>query len=616
VAPEAVRRVVTAEPPRFEPPFDPPPPRAREELINEKWLGQRGLLAVGVVLVLLAVGYLLKLAFDRGWISPALRCAGGVVAGLATAAIGARLLQRGVRTYGAAVIGLGFGMIYLSLWAASSLYALVPPGLDIAGLTFVSLALAAVAYVLDIEALCVAAAAGAFIAPVVISNQRNPDGFILYLAVIGATLGGAAASKRWRYATFVVALSVLGLGVAVAAMGAAPLRALLLGVLAGTAGLYVGLRYGWPETRFLAFGGGWGLLASATQVAPLFLVGVGGMVLAAPAWSRALRSPTIWPDSAGERGGRGGWSLGEAFYFYLTPLLLAWAVGHFAPVWFRTHPGGACLFVGIAYAIPGFSSEKAPYTLVAAGFLAAAALTRWPGVEAVWALLAMSLVWAGLDRVLDRTDGRWYALGLGTLALGHLLLVDLVRRDFDTPAFSDAWAVSLWLSTILAVVLAAGLWRTEPSYSSPVASGATPAGKVRESFRSSWISAGRTWPPLVPAHLWTVAGLLLLFGVTGELIRLFRQSSLPRATAHLASGLSVSAWWAAFAGGLVVLGFARGHKQVRLAGLAVAGLAVGKVLLLDLATLDALYRVASVFILGFVSLVLAYLYHRHEKLKA
>jgi hypothetical protein len=37
------------------------------------------------------------------------------------------------------------------------------------------------------------------------------------------------------------------------------------------------------------------------------------------------------------------------------------------------------------------------------------------------------------------------------------------------------------------------------------------------------------------------------------------------------------------------------------------------VLLFDLSSLDALYRVASVFILGLVSLLLAYLYNREAR---
>jgi uncharacterized membrane protein len=54
-------------------------------------------------------------------------------------------------------------------------------------------------------------------------------------------------------------------------------------------------------------------------------------------------------------------------------------------------------------------------------------------------------------------------------------------------------------------------------------------------------------------------------------------------------------------------------KPARIAGLLVAGLAVLKVVLFDLSTLDALYRVGSVFILALVALSLAYLYYRSDR---
>jgi uncharacterized membrane protein len=117
----------------------------------------------------------------------------------------------------------------------------------------------------------------------------------------------------------------------------------------------------------------------------------------------------------------------------------------------------------------------------------------------------------------------------------------------------------------------------------------------------------------VTALLWVVAGTMLFGGVTNELTRFFAQAAMSPATARLAGGLAVSAWWAIFAAGLVILGFQRKLKAVRVAGLWVSGLAVGKVLLFDLSELDALYRIASVFTLGLVSLGVAYIYHRQAK---
>ena len=53
--------------------------------------------------------------------------------------------------------------------------------------------------------------------------------------------------------------------------------------------------------------------------------------------------------------------------------------------------------------------------------------------------------------------------------------------------------------------------------------------------------------------------------------------------------------------------------KVKSLALAVAGLAVIKVVFFDLSSLDALYRVGSVFLLGLVALSLAYLYYRHDR---
>jgi uncharacterized membrane protein len=101
--------------------------------------------------------------------------------------------------------------------------------------------------------------------------------------------------------------------------------------------------------------------------------------------------------------------------------------------------------------------------------------------------------------------------------------------------------------------------------------------------------------------------------VTGEIRRYFALKAVSLQTASLAAGLCVSAWWLLFAATLVGVGFRRNLKPARIAGLGVAGLAVIKVLLFDLSSLDALYRVGSVFILGLVFLLLAYLYHRQSR---
>jgi uncharacterized membrane protein len=133
--------------------------------------------------------------------------------------------------------------------------------------------------------------------------------------------------------------------------------------------------------------------------------------------------------------------------------------------------------------------------------------------------------------------------------------------------------------------------------------------------------AGRLWTrpegrdagEVIPGLLWILAGILLLAGVTGEIVRYFNQSGMLATTAELASGLSVSAWWLVFAAGLLALGFRRDITNVRIGGFVVLGFTVMKVFLVDLSSLDALYRVGSVFLLSLVSLSVAYVYHRRAR---
>ena len=586
----------TGVPPR---PTPAPPPRATHAsplqapgrppiLSSEQWIGQRVLLAIGVVALILAAGYLLRLSFDRGWISPIMRCIGGACAGVIVGAVGWRLQPR-YRTYGAALIGCGAAIIYLSVWAAARLYEVLPPTTGILGLAMVSVSLAMIAYAIDVEALGTTAALGAFFAPLLLGrNYANADLLLMYLASMAAGLGLVAARRRWRLTMFVVAVSFFGVAYAGAAARGTPWAVLLYGVLGGTAGIHVGLRERWWETRLLSFSGGWTFVAAASdRLHHPWAILLAGLLLAAPVWWYALHSSRILPLQLPTGSVAPGWSLGEALYFFLTPILLGWAVHGLDPGWFDAKPGAVALLVALPYLIAGYQRPRPAFALVGAAAAGIAAWQHWEGVGRVWALLALVLLWAALDHLLAREDGRWFALGTLWAVLDQLFGEALARRTAADSAFVGAWAVALWATVAVTVGLAAGLWR-----------------------RAGAASAA----PLITGGLWALGGAMVLFGATGEIQRYFALKTLSVQTASLASGLAVSAWWLVFAAALVIVGFRRALKPVRLAGLGVAGLAVVKVLLFDLSSLDALYRVGSVFILGLVFLLLAYLYHRQGRM--
>jgi uncharacterized membrane protein len=257
--------------------------------------------------------------------------------------------------------------------------------------------------------------------------------------------------------------------------------------------------------------------------------------------------------------------------------------------WFDAHPGALALIIALPYLLAGYQRTRPVFALVGAAALGVAAWQHWSGVELVWALLALTLLWAALDHVFRRDDGRWYALATLWATLDQLFTGALLARPASEAAFLGAWALALWGTVGVTVALARGLWRSVTS---------------------------TNLAPLVHGGLWTVAGAMVLFGATGEINRYFELQTLSSTDANLAAGLAVSAWWLIFAAALIAVGFRRNLKQARVAGLAVAGLAVVKVLVFDLSSLDALYRVGSVFILGLVFLLLAYLYHRQGRTEA
>ncbi|MDH4132180.1 MAG: DUF2339 domain-containing protein, partial [Gemmatimonadota bacterium] len=558
-------------------------PRAARHLpeFSEQWLGQRGLLAVGVVFVILAAGFLLKLSFDRGWISPLMRCTGGAVAGFGLGALGWRLHGKGVRVYGAALIGAGAAIVYLAVWAAAQLYALVPPYPALAALALVSVGLSAVAIAINQQALGASAVLGALFAPMLVRAEPSSMNLLLaYLASVGGGLGAVAATRQWRVAAGLTVLLTFVLPLAGPFRDASPWALYAYAIATGAAWLYVGLARGWVESRMLAFAGGWTLLFAANGIATdRWPTALGAAILAAPVWWRAYRERLVWPLAEGRA------SNAESFYFYLTPILLGAALGEALPDFLTRHGGFVAAVVGVSYLVAGLQSGLASFRTVSALAIGFATLLEWGGTVAVPILLIQALAWAGGDQRGKRVDGRWFAVTLLAAALNRLWSYAMAGRPAADAAFTGSWALALWGAVAATALLAAGVVR-DPGRSEP-------GGEVR--FRPG---------------LWVVAGTLLLFGVTVEIIRAFEQSALPAATQALAGGLSVSAWWIIGAAACFVVGFRRSLRPLRVAGFVVAGLALGKVILVDLSTLDALYRVGSALILGVVSLAVAYAYHR------
>ena len=115
----------------------------------------------------------------------------------------------------------------------------------------------------------------------------------------------------------------------------------------------------------------------------------------------------------------------------------------------------------------------------------------------------------------------------------------------------------------------------------------------------------------LPPVLYVTSLFYLLILVTFEILQGFRGADLSSApAAPLAERWALSVGWLLLGMLLLVAGIAARYRLLRAAALAVTGLAVVKVFLVDIGRLGDLYRVLSFLGLGLSLLLLAWLYQR------
>jgi len=193
-----------------------------------------------------------------------------------------------------------------------------------------------------------------------------------------------------------------------------------------------------------------------------------------------------------------------------------------------------------------------------------------PAVVAAWSAEALVLAWAG-----RRTDtperGLVASLGFAGLTLGHVLV-------FEVPPISLAYglhSIPVAIGAVALVLVAlAGIAALYREYAEPLA----------------WVAAGLA--------VYVASGLVV--GLAGAQYQHSTQTSQ----------LALSGFWGALGFAAIVAGLLERKRALRLGGLGVLALAVGKVFLVDLAHLESIWRVGSFLAIGLLLLAGAFAYQR------
>lgn len=164
-----------------------------ERRIGSQWFNRIGILAV-----LIGVAWFLKLAFDNHWIGPLGRVLIGLVAGAALIAWSERFRSHGYRAFSYSLKAVGSGVLYLSLWAAFSLYHLIGSPVAFGAMVVVTAFNAFLAWKQDAELLALYAIVGGFSTPLLVSTGENHEiALFSYLLLLDVAVLLLVALKPW-----------------------------------------------------------------------------------------------------------------------------------------------------------------------------------------------------------------------------------------------------------------------------------------------------------------------------------------------------------------------------------------------------------------------------------
>ena len=166
-----------------------------EYAIASNWL-----LRIGIVIIVMGVGFFLKWSIDEGYLTRIGQVLLATIAGLGMLVAGTQMLGRKYHLFGQGLIGGGIATLYFSVFAAVSLYHLVDSIAIAFGLMVLVTCLAGwIAVRFNSILVAVLGIIGGYGTPVMLqTGVINFPGLFSYLLILGVGVLGISYWKNWR----------------------------------------------------------------------------------------------------------------------------------------------------------------------------------------------------------------------------------------------------------------------------------------------------------------------------------------------------------------------------------------------------------------------------------
>jgi uncharacterized membrane protein len=551
--PKANAPVIPSTPASIPPSLGALSPTIHKSADLESRIGSHWLNRIGIAAVLIGVSYFLKFAFDNNWIGPAGRVAVGLLAGIAIVVWSEGFRRRGYLIFSYSLKAVGIGVLYLSLYAAFQVYALVPSGVAFAMMFTVTAATAVMAWTQDAEVLAAFALIGGFSTPMLLSTGQNREvALFAYVAILDLGALALVILKPWR-------------------------RLLVLSYL-GTLGLYVGWYMTFYDLTQIRVTVGFATMFFAIfAVAPL---------LARPATKGGL-SDSVPPLVA----------VVNAAGYFLQIYIMFEEIGTKDTAWFAI--ALAALYIFLSRQTRGRAANPAAATTVdllhlalALGFITVAIPIR---LEAHWVTMGWFVEAAVLLWVAEKIHSELlnlFVIGALALGVGRLLLID--NFSVTQPVFNSRMATYAVAIAVLGAVAWYGSRRKDESGRTAAVVSVVALNLLALIALSREVADyySREMTSLRPQGRWNPSAWTEWQHV------------------KIARDFTYSALWMAYGAMLMMVGFWRRSAFVRWQALVLIAFTIGKVFLYDVSELDRGYRIVSFIVLGALLLAISFVYQR------
>jgi uncharacterized membrane protein len=214
-------------------------------------------------------------------------------------------------------------------------------------------------------------------------------------------------------------------------------------------------------------------------------------------------------------------------------------------------------------------------------------------LSALWIIHGAVALVIGIKR-----DSKWLRFGaLGLLALAAIKLLTFDITYYAAPWHSLIVNQTLAAFALLVLALAIGIH----FYSR--------AESIDEKERSTIIPI-----MIVAANLLAILALSVeSYGHYAVKINAPDVTPSDLSDLRLAQQLSISVIWTVYGGAMLTIGIVKRSRLLRMMALLLLGLTIFKVFLLDLSSLDKIYRIISFIVLGAILLAVSFLYQRYRQ---